>query len=367
MAEELGLLLTALVLGLRHGIDWDHIAAITDITSTTAAGESAEAGHEEHHRAGEQAHAHGGRSELEVHARPDAAVAGAHRHVPVGATRHGFRAEQREAIGLGSLYALGHALVVALLGAAAILFGALLPDWVDPIMGRVVGVTLIVLGVWVVYSVYAYARHGVQLRLRSRWMLVFASCRYDGRCVRARLHGHEHVEPVESSTYGPTTAFGVGMIHGVGAETGSQVLLIAAIGGAANLGLGIPMMAAFIVGLLITNTIIVVITATTFVASQLRQRIYLAVGVVAGAFSLVIGFLFLFQAESVLPDLSALFWRDCRPLRVSRPTPPPAADRGRTAGAPRGTRRSRSPRTRRSRRPRCRRSPFPGAALGASR
>ena len=28
----------ALALGLRHGIDWDHIAAITDITSTSATG-----------------------------------------------------------------------------------------------------------------------------------------------------------------------------------------------------------------------------------------------------------------------------------------------------------------------------------------
>jgi hypothetical protein len=97
------------------------------------------------------------------------------------------------------------------------------------------------------------------------------------------------------------------MIHGVGAETGSQVLLIAAVGGAASLGLGIPMMLAFIAGLLITNTLIVVITATTFVASQLRQRIYVGVGVVAGAFSLIIGFLFVFQAEGVLPDLSAIF------------------------------------------------------------
>ena len=138
-------------------------------------------------------------------------------------------------------------------------------------------------------------------------MLVFDTVRYGWRWVRARLHGHDHVDPVESSSYGPKTAFGVGMIHGVGAETGTQVLLIAAVGGAANLGLGIPMMLAFILGLLITNTIIVLITATTFVASQLRQRVYVAVGVVAGAFSLVIGILFLFQQEGILPDLGSIF------------------------------------------------------------
>ncbi|MBA2757262.1 MAG: hypothetical protein H0U37_07445, partial [Chloroflexi bacterium] len=47
-----GVLLTGLVLGIRHGIDWDHIAAITDITSTTAAASAAEAAHvAQHHTA----------------------------------------------------------------------------------------------------------------------------------------------------------------------------------------------------------------------------------------------------------------------------------------------------------------------------
>ena len=44
-AADLGILLTGLLLGIRHGIDWDHIAAITDITSTTAAAGMAEAAH----------------------------------------------------------------------------------------------------------------------------------------------------------------------------------------------------------------------------------------------------------------------------------------------------------------------------------
>src|SRR5919204_85430 len=36
------LLGAALALGMRHGIDWDHIAAITDITSTTTNVETAD-------------------------------------------------------------------------------------------------------------------------------------------------------------------------------------------------------------------------------------------------------------------------------------------------------------------------------------
>jgi cytochrome c biogenesis protein CcdA len=300
------LLATALVLGIRHGIDWDHIAAITDITSTTAAGDAADERHAAEHLAGSPAHPHGGRDEVTAHAATGAAIVrpmtGA---VALGRGR--FLSEQRRAVILGTLYALGHASVVAVLGLVALLFGALLPDWVDPIMTRVVGVTLIILGVWVFYSVFAYFRHGTEFRLRSRWMLVFGSVRYAWRWFGARLHGHDHVEPVEMSAYGPRTAFGVGMIHGVGAETGTQVLIIAAVGGAANVGLGIPMMVAFIIGLLISNTFIVLLTATGFVASQVRNRLYLVIGVLAGAFSLVVGALFLLDAQGALPDLNQIF------------------------------------------------------------
>jgi high-affinity nickel-transport protein len=307
-ASALTLLSTALLLGIRHGIDWDHIAAITDITSTTAATDAAEDRHVADHLAGAQAHAHGGQAESRAHA-PEAIPAGSSAGSSAGSlalTRGRFLSEQRRAILLGTLYALGHAFVVAALGILALVFGALLPDWVDPIMGRVVGITLIVLGVWVFYSVYAYFRHGTEFRLRSRWMIVFGSVRYVWRWFGAKLHGHDHVEQVEMSAYGPRTAFGVGMIHGVGAETGSQVLIIAAVGGAASVGLGIPMMAAFIIGLLISNSVIVFLSATGFVASQLRSRIYLVVGVLAGAFSLVVGTLFLLQAENVLPDLNSV-------------------------------------------------------------
>jgi len=204
---------------------------------------------------------------------------------------------------LGTLYALGHAAVVAVLGLLALSFGAILPDWVDTVMGPVVGATLVFLGIWVFISLYQYARHGHEFRLRSRWMLVFDSVRYGWRRFQAWLHGHEHVDPMEMSSYGARTAFGVGMIHGIGAETGTQVLLIAAIGGASTHGLGVPMMVAFIVGLLISNSIVVLITATGFIASRIRERVYVAIGVVAGAFSLVIGTIFLLGLDAQLPSL----------------------------------------------------------------
>src|SRR5204862_6145287 len=64
----LGLLSTALVLGIRHGFDWDHLAAITDVTSTTATADVAELDHEAvHERTHEHHHGHGGPAELEAH------------------------------------------------------------------------------------------------------------------------------------------------------------------------------------------------------------------------------------------------------------------------------------------------------------
>jgi len=316
----LGVLVTGLLLGIRHGIDWDHIAAITDITSTAAATSAAEAGHARQHRSVEgHEHGHGGTTELQAHGTPldrgtrGTRVPGAAGSVVAAAAvadrelrRRSLGADQLEAIRLGTLYAVGHGIVVIVLGIAALAFGALLPDWLDPIMGRVVGLTLVGLGIWVLYSVVRFARGEGEFRLRSRWMLVFDGTRYAWRRLQARLHGHEHVEPLEMSSYGTRTALGVGMIHGIGAETGTQVLLIAAVGGAASAGLGVPMLFAFVVGLLISNFAIVLVSSVGFVASQTREMIYVVVGAVAGVFSLVIGTVFLLGLDNVLPDLESM-------------------------------------------------------------
>ena len=304
----LGVLVTGLLLGVRHGIDWDHIAAITDITSTTASATAAEGEHRRQHRAlGGHAHPHGGPGETAAHSSDPGhgpgTMLGRPRSTTAGAT---FLGVEREPILLGTLYALGHASVVAVLGLAALLFGAVLPTWIDPIMGRIVGLTLIFLGVYVFISLYQYARHGGEFRLRSRWMLVFDGFRLAWRRVQAGIHGHAHVDPLEASSYGPRTAFGVGMIHGIGAETASQALLIAAVGGAASAGLGVPMLFAFVIGLVISNTIVVILSATGYIASQHRTRIYLFLGILTGIFSLWVGFVFFLQADAVLPSLDSL-------------------------------------------------------------
>ena len=297
--SQLGILLGMVALGFRHGFDWDHIAAITDITSTTTSGHT-----EVDVPAGSPVTPHGhDASEMRGHA---------HEHVDAPGRVHAFGEsrfahEQRHAIGLASLYALGHASVVVVLGVLALVLGAVLPDWVDPILEKVVGVTLLLLGAWVIYSLVQYARGKGDFRLRSRWMLVFDVARNGWGALQARIHGHEHTPSAHSTQYGPRTAFGVGMIHGVGAETGSQALLIAGVAGVSG-GTGIVFLLAFVVGLLMSNTLVGVVSASGFIGAQRMKTVYIAVGAVAGVASLVIGALFFFGFGTQLPDLQQMLF-----------------------------------------------------------
>lgn len=276
-----GLLVAAFWFGFRHGIDWDHIAAITDITSS--------------------------------------------------------QDERRKSILFGTLYAVGHALVVLGLGILAILAGDRLPEGLDEALTRVVGATLVLLGVYVFVSL---VRHGRDFRLRSRWMLVFAGIRRGARWARERIrvgaengrlvsagptlagtdaeasswhHGHHgrpghhhHAQPEPDDAfmnYGPATAFGVGMIHGIGAETPTQVLIFLAAAGAGGTLVGVLVLASFIVGLLASNSLITIGSVTGFLRASKNFVIYATVAVITGVFSLVIGTLFLLGKDTLLPAL----------------------------------------------------------------
>ena len=303
----------ALALGIRHGIDWDHIAAITDITSTTAVtggpGEgwlTDEPGvlltDESHHNAAEL-----------VRRRPMAggeavAVSLPLRTGPRWAALRDLLANQRRAILLGSLYAVGHGTVVTALGILAIVGAQFLPGWIDPIMERVVGITLLLLAGYLLYSLYRYFRGKGDFRIRSRWMLVFAAVRNAMNWLVARLWGKkEHVHVHAADQYGPKTAYTIGLIHGIGAETGTQVLIIATAVGAGTKVLGMAALLSFVLGILISNFFVTVATASGFVSAQRRQTVYVVAGLLAATFSLIIGLVFLLQSGGLLPDLGSYF------------------------------------------------------------
>lgn len=271
-------------LGLRHGIDWDHIAAITDITGSVVTTEDA--------------------GTLIVHETGGATIAAAGAGGSVALALRGRKLQEaRDSMFLATLYALGHAFVVVILGLVAIWAGAILPDWVDPIMERIVGVTLLALGVWIFYSIWRYGR---SFRLQSRWMLLFALIGRGWRRLKGALTGTAIEHSHDVNQYGPKTAFGIGMIHGVGAETGSQALLLAGAAGATTPRTGSLMLVSFVVGLVISNSLIAAFSTFGFVSSSTKRSVYLAIGILAGVFSLFVGALFIVGQGASLPDMQQI-------------------------------------------------------------
>ncbi|HEY2036122.1 MAG TPA: hypothetical protein VGG96_03840 [Steroidobacteraceae bacterium] len=246
-------LLSCALLGLRHGFDYDHLAAISDITSV----------------------------------------------------QRGWR----EGMRLGLLYALGHALTVAVLGSAVIFLHLSLPAGMDAVGERLVGATLIVLAIYVFVTFLRrkpHLDHSHAIAPRSRIALLLSGARYCGWRLR-RLGNPQAPQPDPFRfQYDQTSVFTVGVIHGLGAETPSQLLLFLL---AANLGgtsRGFVGLLAFILGLLVMNTVMTASASGIFAGSTNRPRLQNIVTSLTAIYSFVIGFIFLLGSSAKLPPLSSL-------------------------------------------------------------
>ena len=113
-------LFSCAVLGLRHGFDYDHLAAISDITAVQKS------------------------------------------------WKQGMR--------LGITYAMGHALTVVALGSLVVMLHIPLPARLDNWTERLIGATLIVLGIGVVANLIRHS-HSHQA-VRSRWAILITGCQY---------------------------------------------------------------------------------------------------------------------------------------------------------------------------------------------
>ncbi len=242
-------LVSCLLLGLRHGFDYDHLAAISDITSA--------------------------------------------------------QRTWQEGMKLGLLYALGHALTVAVLGSAVIFLHLSLPRHLDAISERLVGATLIVLAVYVLVT-FVRRKPGVGHHHhvpRSRIALLISGARYTGWRLRRLRNPHIPQPAPFAFQYNQSSVFVVGIIHGLGAETPSQLLLFLL---AANLGgtsRGFIGLLCFIVGLLMMNTLMTASASGVFASSANRPRVQTLVTSLTAAYSFILGAIFLFGASGKLPPL----------------------------------------------------------------
>jgi len=271
-----GLLVAALFFGLRHGIDWDHIVAITDIAAT--------------------------------------------------------QESKRRGLFVGTLYVLGHASVVILLGVGAIALGATVPEWLDAAAGRIVGVTLVVLGLVVLVTLVL--ERG-SFRARSRWIILFDATRKlfgggsgpvthshehvaadsghhdgsedlaDGGCrIAAPTHSHSHDHDGDGD-YTNKGAVGIGAIHGIGAETPTQVVVFLAAASAGGLAAGLAVLFTFVAGLIIANSVITFASVYGFARASRRPSVQIGLGLFTAAMSIGIGLLFLAGNDGALPAFFA--------------------------------------------------------------
>ncbi len=246
------LLLTGLIAGIRHGIDWDHIAAISDITSTQN---------------------------------------------KVG-----------KGIFMSFLYGLGHACVVAAIALGLLLISFALPQGVDRMMETVVGATLIILGIYVFHSLHK--QKGGDFRILPRWALIANVILNSYSWLKSKLtSSHRKHHQVLKNGYGNRASYLIGMVHGIGAETPTQMLLFAlaiSAGVTASKEFGVIIILAYSLGLVAMNTIMGALGAYGFIKSSESRRLYRSAAFITASFSLVIGLLFLLGGISYLPKLEAL-------------------------------------------------------------
>jgi high-affinity nickel-transport protein len=236
-------LLSAAILGFRHGFDYDHIAAITDITSV--------------------------------------------------------QTNRWRGMRLGLLYAVGHAAMVAALGSAVIVFQLSLPHGIDRLAERLVGLTLLILGVYVLGSLFKGGSAP-----RSRFHLMASAARWLDWKVRSYWHDHDIPRPAERPwNYSSKSVLMIGVVHGLGAETPSQLMIFLLAANLGGVGKGFLGLAMFITGLLVMNTVMTASAVGLFGYSSRLPRFQFAVTALTAIYSLTVGALFLFGSSELLPPL----------------------------------------------------------------
>lgn len=283
----------ALLFGFRHGFDWDHIAALSDLT--------------------------------------------------------GSQRTSRRSMWLATMYAVGHACMVVVLGTVAILVAGQVPHHVDTALERLVGGSLVGLGLWIVVTTI---RTVGAPPMRSRWMVLLEAIQRIG--ARRRLavaevviehahphdhghdhdhephghahtevppgaparepvgvvvvhrHAHRHVAPMPRDpfmTYGSWSAYGIGLLHGVGAETPTQVVVFAAAAHASDRPSSLALLGCFVVGLLISNSLVAAAATFGFRTVLCNRVVSLGLAAVTAVFSLTVGTLLLSGHSAALPTI----------------------------------------------------------------
>ncbi len=265
------LLLNAFLLGIRHGLDWDHLAAIGDIVGASSVSGTNTAG---------------------------------------GAAASTAAASTGRSLYLTFLYAMGHSLVVIALSIGAIAFASEIPECIRQSMEVVVGISLLIFGVAVAVSVGRAARGHDFIPLYSRWMVVLSALRLAWHWCLSKCPGlkHRRAQPISFNQYGATGALGIGMLHGIGAETASQLMIIATVGSSSH-QLAMVLLLAFVLGFIVSNAGIAALFSAGILTAVSSRPLHWTIGILASIFSITVGVLYIIGNADRLPPLQQI-WGD---------------------------------------------------------
>lgn len=231
------LLWTALLLGLRHSFDMDHVAAITDICAAES--------------------------------------------------------DRRRGLLYSFGYSVGHGLIVLVLGVVAMALGLVLPPGLEAVMGKVVGVTLLLLAVAVLYSAVRYRSAD---KLLSRWRILT-------RLGKWLTHGHKHDKAAgtdEKAAGSQSAAVGfwgsavIGVLHGLGVESPTQLVILTS-AASVSMTLGLMTVAVFAGGILVANMALAAVIVAGFQSAKRQQLIFMTLSIVSALLGVYMGMSLLLQ------------------------------------------------------------------------
>jgi sulfite exporter TauE/SafE len=179
------------------------------------------------------------------------------------------RPSWRRAFGLGARWGLGHSITVVIVGGVLAVAGLRLPERFAPLAERVVGITLIVIGI------FAVAR---ALRVHGHW-------HEHGDVRHWHLHSHRTGEGHE---HDHGALLGIGMLHGL-AGTGALVVALP-VAVASSAASALTFLVAFGIGTIVAMALFSaaagwVLGATTRASARLHRGAI----VLAGSASVAVG------------------------------------------------------------------------------
>jgi cytochrome c biogenesis protein CcdA len=205
----------------------------------------------------------------------------------------------RRAGALGIAWGLGHATTVCLLGLPLVLFGQHLPAPVRQAAEVAIGIVIIVLAVRLLvrwrrgYLHLHPHRHG---SVRHSHPHAHEGRRHDVDHGAVAHGSHQHPDPARLGR-SPLTAFGIGLIHGVGGSAGASIFAIAAVSGSAGAVVALFLFAA-------ATAVSMALCSALFGLTLTRERVarrFTALTPALASFSLLFGVWYALGAVETVP------------------------------------------------------------------